>query len=451
MLKRYSKNVCTLAVVALMPCAAVAQTTGQQPVKNVTLASPAPVKPPNAYSGPLVPAGKGLKNLGVTVNLFYTNYFAANLNQGANYGTTANLGQFGVGANFDLGRILGLEGGSIHMLETIFMFRHHSSDFSKYVIDNPGDTAFTQTKTANDLTQLYYEQILDDKHLDFQIGINNPDNWFDEGTCGPTLTCANPIMKYTAGFLSLMFGQMGAALDYNVNEKNFVRGGVFESFSTPAKDGINLSLSEATGAVMLIQLGHVTNFQNSYYPGQYYLTGFQATSKFQNKETKVYHYGAAGVELKMEQTVWRTASLPTKHIDVFGDVAGTPDVTQPYSFAIDAGVNLYGLVPVPALDHVSLKMGYYLITPSWLEAEKAARVAAKGPDVETSPDEFRFELLNVFKYHNILIIPDVIYIHNPDTYFTMKTAKLPTDGFEFDTKLVIPIGALFGLSPAPTN
>ena len=91
-----------------------------------TTPPPPPPQPTLIDIPPLKQAAKTLDQHGIRINLTFVDDFIANPGSGIIENQTGNLGLFGINADFDLGKMIGLKGGTIHEATTIYGLRSNS-------------------------------------------------------------------------------------------------------------------------------------------------------------------------------------------------------------------------------------------------------------------------------------------------------------------------------------
>lgn len=462
MSKKRIASACLLAAAFGAPGQAVAQ-MASAPAQTPALASVRPAylnqgagvhdnAKPN-FVGPLANVGQTLDDYGIHLNVSFRDTFADAGSEGLTHYASANLGKLRFDASYDLGKI-GLRGGSILAAYTIHMFKRNPYQYLSLVGDSPANSVLGNHHPADSLSILAYEQKLDHDHIEIVLGRYNPSYDFDPAICGIGPVCASDIAKFTGVFLPIDYGQLGAVVRFKLPQNFFSKFGVFNDIPPSSdKNGVNFLLADSTGVLSLGQIGYSTNFKSAYYPGSYTFTGFQNSSKQTNKLTHQSRYGTEGFMLTALQTVWRSndgpnPSYPAHHLDVYVKAGATPDSWQPYSTEVDSGINFYGLFPGRPFDAVGFKLSYFRVAANELAVEEATRVKAGGLHKETSPNEFRFELIGSINiYCHMQLMPDIMYIKNADDR-NGTTSGIPSDGFAYTLTLQVPIGSMFGLAPS---
>lgn len=371
---------------------------------------------------------------------------------------TANTAALVIGTDFDLNKLLGMPGATIHVEETIFglgVNQGVTHNFHSSVGSYAAGAPMPNNTGADYLSTLSYEQHALANRLEFEVGRLNPVRAFNQFNCDNLLTCQNPISQFTANMPPPPFSSWGSRLKYTVAPPYFVQLGAYEDHISNAMktDGFNFSTNAATGALLLLEVGRQTNFAQSHYPSTYTMVAFRDTSRQTDPANRSLHEaGTGGYVFQAQQVLWRAddgvaRSTPAHYFAGFTTLAFTPDHYAPFSSYADLGVNYYGIFSNRPQDHIGLKATYIQDSTNELIYQENSRVAAGGPKVKTSPNQMRFELSATFDiWHGITFQPSIQYDVNPDTWYNVKVAKVPTDGFVFGTVINIPLGNLLGLS-----
>ena len=148
-------------------------TPGQENITD----EPLPTSIPSA-TGLFPSAGAALLARGIDIHGIVLDHFLANPSAGPRPGNTANVGIFAPAVDIDLGKLIGLSGGSVHFQDLVFLFR---SNEPNVVLELGGVLAGyqgTPVRQVSALSYLTYEQKLFDDRLSIEVGRTNIHRYF---------------------------------------------------------------------------------------------------------------------------------------------------------------------------------------------------------------------------------------------------------------------------------
>ncbi|WP_322047972.1 carbohydrate porin [Paraburkholderia sp. J67] len=424
----------------------------------------------------LLPFAATLNGLGIDMHALLLNFFMTNPSTGVNTGRTGNSGILILGSDVDLGKLAGLNGGFFHIEEAFFVFKHNvgsapnsfAGDVGSYMAGQP----FPNNTPPNYLSLLTYEQHLMGDRLQLEAGRMNASRYFELQNCENIATCLDPIAQFTADIAPPPFATWGGRAKYLFNDKQFAQFGVFEDhFSEVNTQGWDWTTRNATGALIMGEYGYRSSFANARFPFSYELIGFYNTS---NQSDPAYgafgrskvlfpgnpadtRRGTGGAMFRWQKFVWRdddgaTADLAPRSLALFGTVSGTPDPMQPYRAYAEVGTTLFAPFAHRPFDRISAKVSYVRVGGHELDFQQDARAVSGGPDVRTSPNEFRLEIDGHFAIAKAVALePMVQYIVNPDTFNNPFSAHVPHSGFVVGVTLIASLGDLLGISMPPPH
>ena len=177
----------------------------------------------------LFPAlGNTLLNDGIDFHGVLLDHFLANPSAGNLPGYTSNLGVFRPSADFDLGKIAGLSGATIHTSITYFF----TKDNEPGIIADTGGAAdgyqTTPILSTTILTRLTYEQRLLDDKLDLEVGRSNVHQYFFIPNSLDFFSYDSPVLYVDADFNSIPYGVYMGKATYHFTPFWYVQGGAFE-------------------------------------------------------------------------------------------------------------------------------------------------------------------------------------------------------------------------------
>ncbi len=436
-------------------------TTGDQTLQD----EPIPTSPPPRVG--LFPAfGKTLLDRGIDFHGIAFDHFLANPSAGVAPGHTSNLAAFRPAADFDLGKLINLPGGNVHVAMTFFGLR---SDIPQIITQAGGVLTGFQTTPAtqtNLLSVLTYEQRLLDNRLSIEVGRTNVFNYFLLPNSLDPFTHYSPVFQVTGDFASAPYPVWGGRATYKLTPTWYVQGGVFEdNYRTSTNYGDRVfATNQSSGAQILGEVAQRSEFSNAAYPSNFEL-GFEWNTRHGRTNLKgtaapaipllqVANYPGGGVVFFQGQKVlWRGAQRdvgPPANIAVYGSFNVSVDKPQPIDLDAMLGVNFTGLVPGRPFDALGVQTRYQRLSQIEANGESRRQRILAGRGSDQSRDGFSFEVVgNVQLTPAIAVRPIVQYFVNPDNYYPPAPPGRPHDGFEAGIFAVVSLGRLLGTSQKP--
>ena len=218
----------------------------------------------------LFPAlGNTLLNDGIDFHGVLLDHFLANPSAGNLPGYTSNLGVFRPSADFDLGKIAGLSGATIHTSITYFF----TKDNEPGIIADTGGAAdgyqTTPILSTTILTRLTYEQRLLDDKLDLEVGRSNVHQYFFIPNSLDFFSYDSPVLYVDADFNSIPYGVYMGKATYHFTPFWYVQGGAFEDdYRDEVEQPFKLGNSRASGAQLLGEVAYRSEFNTEAYPAK---------------------------------------------------------------------------------------------------------------------------------------------------------------------------------------
>lgn len=418
-------------------------------------------------TGPLSELGATLHDAGIDINALAINYSQWNPTGGVVSGQTGNSAIVFAGVDFNLGKLVGLTGGTIHAEEAIFGLKYNAvvdygsnplatyrgHYFSQDVGSVLGGVAFPNNIPTHYLSRLSYEQKFG--NLEVELGRMNPLRAFNQPNCDNVLSCQDPVMQYNTAITPPAFATWAARAKYNINDNWWVQAGAYESnFAVTQTEGYDWGMGDATGAFLISELGYNSSFAQTSLPGYYEIGTYYDTSTFTNSWTGEEYQGSGGIFFRGHQTVWSAPTSnskgpPPSYVNIFGTLDYSLTSQAPYRFYGEIGANWFGFIEGRPFDSIGAKFAYINITKDQLLYQNQFRISWGGEDSLSSPNQYRLELNGHIQLeHGIAIEPSVQYIINPDSFFgtPFVAERAPRDGWIVSAVLIVPISNMLGLS-----
>jgi porin len=466
---------CTTALTLILATPALAQVA---PPANVPIGSAfepiqQPPESPNTddteFKGPFATVGSQLADDGIRFRALLTNEVATNVTGGANQGTT-NVGQGYIGADADLEKLVGWEGGKVHV--TVYQ------DYGHGLSKNDTGTFFKQQDIyKNEFPYLHvglisFEQTLLDDRLDVIVGRLGttafyghlqPNCYFQQGT-----TCGVPVvLNSEAGFSLLPSATWGGNVKYKINDKLYFESGAFEVNPTTAQtQGLDFSTAAATGVTVPFELGYENaNFSKVRFPYEWKVGGYASTGDRTDPYFNAKNQSAgltntplrnatslrSGVYIMGDQTVWRPDPESLKSVTLFGGWVQPLESDEIIDRQIYGGVLLRGPFQGREQDTIGFSATYLHVSAKEMAYLNDNRIRLHGGGIE-NPNEFAFELnYGIQLGDSARLTPNVQYVVDPDSSALPKINFVPKNIVTFGLKLTVNLATLYGLPPSSAS
>jgi len=319
----------------------------------------APALAQNTATGDWYGARTRLKDAGITINAFYTGEFADMLS-GGHRGGNGIASQFGFGADADLGKILGLDGGTLHLMFNQRVGRSVSAD------DIGNKLEVQEVYGAGEtlrVVEMSYEQKLDADQVITKIGFYPMGNDF---AFTPLLCdfqnvgfCAHPQnLPNSSGWSDSPTGKWGGRIKFLPTPDTYIMTGAFDvnpSYGTKA-NGLKVGLSGSTGALVLLESGiTTTGLPGHYKAGVYYDTStVKNAADVTAAEDSNLTSGRYGFYLLADQMVLSFNNSPKRGLIAFAQISYSDPQTAVFESTFDAGLIAQGPCPARPADFIAL-------------------------------------------------------------------------------------------------
>ncbi|KQO59126.1 MULTISPECIES: carbohydrate porin [unclassified Methylobacterium] len=421
------------------------------------------------WHGPLAPYAASLAAHGLSFDVNAYEYFFSNPSAGLRPGQLSNSTYYLLSLDADLDRIAGIKGGWFHYTQTFFGLRWNNRNMGGDI----GDTTIGYQPTFNRdfarLSVLTYEQRLFDDRLAIEVGRTHPNRYYALPPCQSSVSCFQDILQINAGLSSPLYGVWGGNVAYKLSAQDYVQAGAFAVTSgANFLSGYDWNYEPLTGALVLAEAGHATTFVTDPYPSRVALTGFYNTADHADNFKTVFgtskgldpgapvlqKSGTSGVILTASQVVWRAdggadaANLNPTSIQAYTSLAYAPDPTIPIRWNAFAGVTLQAPDQSRPFDRYGVKVNWQRIAGDYAQFLSDANFISGGTGAPYSRDKLVFEAnAHLALGQGIFFEPVIQYLVNGNSYWNPYTANRSKDGFYVGATLIVPLGAIFGLSP----
>jgi porin len=400
---------------------------------------------------------------GVFIRANLINQYATNPRGGVDQGRT-NVGQFNIGADFDMQKLLGITGGSFHFT----VYRDYGNGLNH---DVTGTFAKQQYIYKNEYPRWHlglfaWEQKFLSNKLDIMFGRLGTTAYyahlasncqFMSGT-----TCGVPrLINSEAGYSLLPSATWALNVNYKLTPHSYIEAGAYEvNPTTSASNGLDFSIANANGVTFPVEWGWVKMdpADNPYgfeIKAGGYLSTAPLTDPYYNTagRSKGRYGGTAreadsnrsGVYLMADRIVWRPSPGSSRNLDVFAGIAHQLETDEIMRRQIYTGFVLTGPFAARPTDTIGLNVSYFRMT----DAEEAylndARIKAGGHG-KNNPNQVTFELNYGWKpVPGITLMPTIQYYIHPDNSGIPATKTVPKNLLVYGLNLQVNISRLFGL------
>lgn len=431
-------------------------------------------KNPDASSGllpfsldlPSSDLGNGLQTLarqGVVLRANLINQYARNTRGGVSQGHT-NVGQFNIGADLNLDKLIGMRGSSFHFT----VYRDYGSGLN---YDYTGTFTKQQNVYKNEYTAWHlglfaFEQKLLDDRLDVVVGRLGTTAYYAKlaTNCQFQVGDGCGVMRLInseAGYSLLPSATWGINTRYRTTPHTYIETGVYEVNPTSAaSNGLDFSTSEATGVTVPLEFGWTVpqDFElklggyvsTAPHTDPYYNTAGRSRGLFGGTAREADHE-RKGIYLLADKVVWRNEADPSRHLTIFGGIARQLEQEEIMRQQILSGVVLTGPWASRPQDTIGFSASLYNLSDKERAFLNDSREKAGGKG-SNSPHEYSFEIN--YGWHvspGVIVMPNIQYIINPDNSGMPKTPVLPANMLTLGLNVQVSLGKMFGVGAEGGN
>jgi porin len=450
---------------------AAAQAESQQNNGTVNPSS-TPLSAQPASKEPALPRSKLVQKLlddGVNIRASEIDQYAKNTTGGVKQGSR-NVGQFYIGADFDLGKMFGWTGSIFHFT----VYRDYGLSL------NALDTG-TYTKQQYIYKNPYprwhlglfsYELKAFDDRLDLQVGRLGSTTYFGHLVVNCQFvsanTCGEPRMLVSETGLSLLpSATWGGNVKYKTTENTYVNVGAFEvNPDVQPSNGLDWEIKHSTGYTLPIEFGWAQNDPKTVqYPFELKGGVYESTAPLTdiNLNTKgeplgidggtaaTDHHIRDGVYIMGDKVVWRPDPDSPRSFNVFGGWVQQLEDQEIMRQQIYTGFVMTGPFAARPYDTFGLNISEFELTPEE-QAYLAEERKKAGGSGWNARHQFAYDLTySIHLIKGLELMPSLQYIVHPDNSSIPKTAVLPKNLFVYAIGLRMDLGVLMGFKPAAAN
>lgn len=437
-----------MASLALALAHPVAAQTTDQTATTVNL-EPAPVQQ----------FGQWLADNGVTVSSRYNGEFAANPSGGERQGADFT-GELNLGADFDLDKLVGLQGGTIH---TLFTDRAGNNLASKAINNSVSVQQIYGGGQTYQLTIFTYEQKLFNDAVDFTVGRTDI---FDSFVTSPfycdfqsNAACGNPSYIGKVGGIESSYYPVavwGGLVQFNFTPNIYAKTGLYQGVPNPtpiAGHGFNWG-GPSDGAQGAAEVGYATSAPGAAEPNQYdvgiVVSRTHFSAPWYNSEFPE-QFGQNFVYAQAQQMLYQPVANSPQGLYAFAvGMIGTQGSKQQANYSVEAGAIYQGVFPSRPLDYAGFminELHYNNRFLNYLYAQRLAKGGTERPHSNLIMMELNYTA-QVTRWLNFT--PNIQYIVNPDG---LGGLPYPTtnqhNAFVLGLQFQVDVANLLGLTPPP--
>jgi porin len=396
--------------------------------------------------------GQRLYDHGVSISLSYTGEAAANptggIRQGAQY-----AGQVFLGGDFDLAKIAGLTGSSVHIAIT----QRHGRSLANDDIGNNTSVQEVWGTQNTHLAYLYAEQKALNNRLDVRLGRVQANIFFLNSPlyCSfqTNSACGNPTFVFKdSNFTYFPASAWGGDATFNFTPAAYVHAGVYEV--SPADRsindyGLNWSGHGDTGVDIPAELGYKPNAATLYAIGGWYDTSAYADPLNDVNGTPALLAGQPYAKHHDRSGLFARFNLPVDQsgLSMFGvamtRLTGQVNEAQYY----ELGLVQTGTFASRPNDDIGFVVNDQEFTPSFIHNIQAGRQSVGASPAGIPHREIMMELNYDYKLGSAYtIMPNLQYIINPDQSAEPTRRTNIPNAFVVGVKFTVDLAQLAGFA-----
>lgn len=426
--------------------------------QSPTVATAAPgdkVTPADARTGVLSGLGETLNGAGIIPILDMTEMYLSNPSLGQSTGNHEALTFISAGAIFDLQKIAGIDGATLHWQQMYVPYTVNLG-WGNQVGDSLVGQAGPYVPQVSHLMFLTWEQKLLSNRLDIEVGKSNAGFFFGAPVCNLDYGCQSAILQKTAGFNPVIYADWGARARYDLTSAWSVQGGVWRSNPAfPFTNGWEWGETVPSSNTWVGNVTYRTTYQNDPYPKNYELMFYHNTAQQTDPYTAQTHKGTSGMYVGGRHVIYRPDggrsgdTTPTA-LALFGSLTSSFDAHSSAGLASTGIAGLLLSAPLRSRPHdsYSVSFNWSTLTSNEQRYLQQANLAAGGSGYNVGRTEYALKLdANIALTRSVTLSPFVMRVWNTNTWGTPSYAGRPSNGYAAGALLKISFDSLLGLVP----
>lgn len=398
--------------------------------------------------------------------------FALNLFAQANPGTGVATGQrqvvtlVSLGADLDMGKIAGIDGGTVHF-EQLYVPVISNLNYRAQLGDALSAIGAPYLPKASHLQLLTYEQKLFDDKLSVEVGKSNAIYYFATSLCNMPLSCLNTILITAGGINPFPYADWSARLAYDVAPRVRVQAGAWRSNSNFFNHNGWERRGDPGDPTSTSYFGNIvyrSTFAEESYPATYELMGYHNNGKQNDRFVSPaglpagqVHDGTSGIYLGARKVLYRpdggrAGIAHPRALSAYASLTHSFDSSAGNGIRnlLHAGVIRQGLFTGRPQDSYSLNVHIAQLTRHRQRFTEDAHRAIGEGSYATGREEYALTLdANYVLSDSIVVSPFVRRTWNANKWFNAFGRTNPSDGFTLGFALHIGLDHALGLRATP--
>ncbi|MBP0595728.1 carbohydrate porin [Paraburkholderia sp. LEh10] len=409
--------------------------TDELGVSHVGNATPEPAEGPR--QGPLSSIGQKINDWGFTPVLNLVQMYLTNPSVGQQTGNHEALTFVSIGGDFDLQKIAGFNGATIHFQQLFVPFTHNlgwGTQVGDVLAGQPGP----YVPKVSHLTLFTWEQKAFHDRLDVELGKSNPGLYFGAPVCNQGFGCQSVILQDSAGMNPPIYANWGGRVRYSLTPEWSVQAGVWRSNPAfPFTNGWEWTDSASDSNTWLANAVYRTTYEADPFPKSYELMLYYSTRTQTDPLTQSTHKGTSGLYFGGRQVVYRPdggkagVSSPTA-LSVYATSTVSFDAHASTGLGMTGATGLILEAPFRSRPHDSYSLSFLwaTLTPHEQEYLKEQNLAAGGTGYTVGRTQYGLKLdANIAVGRSIILSPYVMRTWNTNTWGNPVYAGTPKNGF----------------------
>ncbi|MBU9598395.1 carbohydrate porin [Burkholderia multivorans] len=410
--------------------------------------------PESPRKGPLSSIGQKMNDWGFTPVFNLVQMYLANPGVGQQTGKHEALTFVSVGGDFDLQKIAGLTGATIHFQQLFVPFTSNlgwGTQAGDVLAGQPGP----YVPKVSHLALFTWEQKAFDNKLDLEVGKSNPGLYFGAPVCNQGFGCQSAILQRDAGMNPPIYVNWGGRVRYNLTPEWSMQAGVWRSNPAfPFTNGWEWTDSVPDSNTWLANVAYRTTYQSDPYPKSFELMFYYNTAAQTDPLTAGRHKGTSGLYFGGRQVVYRPdggkagEASPTA-LSVFGTATASLDSHSSTGIAMTGSAGLILEAPFRSRPHdsYSLSLNWATLTPHEQAYLREQNLVAGGTGYTVGRTQYGLKLdANVSLTRSVILSPYVMRTWNTSTWGNPVYAGTPKNGFVVGVLVSIFFDKMLGLT-----
>jgi porin len=396
---------------------------------------------------------------GITFVSRYNGEFAANPSGGERQGADFT-GELNLGADFDLAKLVGLQGGYLHVL---FTDRAGNNLAAKAINNSVSVQQIYGNGQTYQLTYLTYEQKLFNDRVDVELGRTQIAGDFIVSPfyCDfqSNAACGNPSFlgkDINIGPSYYPISVWGGRVQVNITPNVYVKAGLYQNdpaINPDRNHGFDWSSAGSDGVQAAGEIGYTFKAPGAAEPNQYDVGGeFDRAHYSAPYYSPSTQYGRAVVYAQAQQMLYQPIANSPEGLYAFAvGIVSTTSGTQPSNFSAEAGAVYQGIIPSRPLDYAGAMINEVHYNNRFLNYYYAKRLAEGGTQ-RPNNNLIMMELNYTAQLNSWLnVTPNLQYIVNPDGLGGLAYPRSNlNNAFVVGLQFQLDVANLLGVAVKPT-